>query len=213
MRVVEDEDADLRQKRKNKMMVIAIIIAVIFIGIVTYNRNNNYYYNSLAATLRAQQQSSGYIVVTGNGGSKDTRTMVELLKIYGFKATVEEGPDNVPPKIDFGNLSIDLPILITLSKRMKIENFHDGVDENTLIVYGIYMDKDVDKARAVLDDKQVLYTYVDLKSEDPSAFGVYARLIASGFDPQKYEGRNLFLEYRGKVYPADEALIIIKKMQ
>lgn len=214
MRVVEDEEADRKQKRKNKLTILGILLALILIAVFTYVRNNQYYQNSVIATLRAQQESTGYIIISGPENTRKTNTMVELLKAYGFKTVVEGTDALTPPTVTLSDtVHVDMETLIPILKRMKVQNFHDGYDANSIVVYGITEDKNAQNARETLDKKGIQYEYIDINSDNPSVLGIDARLILSGYDPEIIDDSALALEYKGKMYSGPDALKVINKMQ
>lgn len=200
---------------KSTLIYLAILIILPLIAVTKFAYDFNNHNRSLEiiiTDLRSGDEAGGYVKVNGKDDSPKTKMLIDLLKIYGFHPYLESNDEQYDPTVSVSSVSdINMDTMIKALQTIKVSNFHDGYADKILL-YGTDGDAATDRAKKMLDDKSIVYQFVNLASEDPAKEGYMARLYVSGYDPEAVN-KDAMLEYQGKLYPDPDLFTVIGNLK
>lgn len=200
---------------RSTLIYLAIIIFLPAIAITKFAIDMNSHSRSLSiimSDLRSSDEAGGYVKVNGREDSPKTKLLIDLLKIYGFHPYLEANDDLYEPTVSLSSESdINMYTIVKALGTAKVTDFHDGYADKILL-YGSDGDDATARAKKSLDEKSIVYQYVNYGAEDPAKDGYNARLYVSGYDPDSVN-KDTMLEVNGKLYPNPDLFTVISNMK
>ncbi len=200
---------------KSTLIYLAILILLPLMAITKFAYDLNNHNRSLViimSVLRSGDEAGGYVKVNGKEDSPRTKLLIDLLKIYGFHPYLEANDDLYEPTVSLSSDSdINMFTILKVLATAKVTNFHEGYADKILL-YGSDGDDATARAKKILDDKGIVYQFVNFNTDDPAKDGYAARLYISGFDPESVN-KDVLLEVNGKLYPDPELFSVLNTMK
>lgn len=200
---------------RSTLIYLAILFILPLIAITKFAYDMNNHSRSLdiiVHELKSGDEAGGYVKVNGKEDSPRTKLLIDLLKIYGLHPYLEANDDLYDPTVSLSSASdVNMYTILKALATTKVTNFHDGYVDKVLL-YGTDGDDATARAKKMLDDKSIVYQYINLASDDPAKDGYNARLYVSGFDPES-ANKDAMLEVNGKLYPDPDLFTVISNMK